>query len=87
MRGAKDTVRSIVISVNARFSTFNNEKVLRIFDDDEMELETIGVKKQAIFFLIPDDDTTYNFIIGCIRRCFRRRTVPQESIVIFCHCR
>ena len=66
MRGAKDTVRSIVISVNARFSTFNNEKVLRIFDDDEMELETIGVKKQAIFFLIPDDDTTYNFIIGML---------------------
>lgn len=66
MRGAKDTVRSIVISVNARFGVFNSEKVLRIFDDDEMELETIGLKQQALFLKIPDEDTTYNVIAGML---------------------
>ena len=66
MRGAKDTVRSVVMSVNARFVNFQNEKILRIFDDDELELETIGTKQQALFLKIPDEDTTYNFVVGML---------------------
>lgn len=66
MRGAKDTVRSIVISVNARFVNFQSEKLLRIFDDDELELETMGIKKQNLFLIIPDEDTTFNFVVGML---------------------
>lgn len=73
MRGAADTVRSIVISANARFDKFHNEELLRILDDDEMELESlftgkIGDKKADIdlFLVIPDDKSTYNFVIGML---------------------
>lgn len=66
MRGAKDTVRSIVISVAARFVNFQSEKLLRIFDDDELELETMGIQKQNLFLIIPDEDTTFNFVVGML---------------------
>ncbi|MEG0155831.1 MAG: type IV secretory system conjugative DNA transfer family protein [Lachnospiraceae bacterium] len=75
MRGAKDTVRSIVISADARFGVFSEESLLRILDDDQMELESIGtghvkgregLTKTMLFLVVPDDDSTYNFVVGML---------------------
>ena len=73
MRGAGDTVRSIIISANARLAKLENEKVLRMMDHDDMHFEELGIgengdeqTKTALFCLIPDSDKTYNFIVGML---------------------
>ena len=73
MSGAADTVRSIIISANARLAKIESESVLRLFDHDEMGLEELGIgengdeqTKTALFCLIPDSDKTYNFIVGML---------------------
>lgn len=64
MRGAADTVRSIIISMNARLAPVETEAILSILDDDEIDIPLIGTRKTAIYCVIPDNDTTYNFLIG-----------------------
>lgn len=73
MRGAKDTVRSIVISANARLSKLEDNEVLRILSNDDMHLSETGLgvnndgqTKTVIFCVIPDDDDSYNFVIGML---------------------
>lgn len=73
IRGAGDTVRSIIISANARFAPFSNEELLRILDGDDIDLPSIGTgvngdekTKTVLFCVIPDDDSTYNFIPGML---------------------
>ena len=73
MRGAGDTVRSIIISANSRLAFLENKKVLRILSRDEMNLADIGIgvngdceTKTALFCVIPDSDKSYNFIIGML---------------------
>lgn len=74
MRGAGDTVRSIVISANARFAALaNNSKLLDILDDDDIDLPSIGIgvngdleTNTALFCALPDDDSTYNFVAGML---------------------
>ena len=73
MRGAGDTVRSIIISANSRLASLENEKVLRMLSKDEMQLAELGIgasadakTKTALFCVIPDSDKTYNFIIGLL---------------------
>lgn len=73
MKGAPDTVRSIVISASARFARFQSEEVLSIFDHDEMHLEEMGTginwdnkTKTALFCVISDSDPTYNFIVSML---------------------
>ena len=75
VRGAGDTVRSIIISANARFAPFDNEALLQLLDEDELDLESIGTgisrdgkrcKETALFCCTPDDDTTFNFVAGML---------------------
>ena len=73
MRGAGDTIRSIIISVNARLAPLENEQILRIFDRDEMNLAELGIgvngdeeTRTALFCVIPDSDKTYNFVVGML---------------------
>ena len=73
MRGAGDTIRSIIISVNARLAPLENEQVLRLFDRDEMKLAELGIgvngderTRTALFCVIPDSDKTYNFVVGIL---------------------
>lgn len=74
MSGATDTVRSIVISANARMAIFENAQVRRLLEKDEMNLSSIGTGevdgeenvKTALFCVIPDADTTYNCIAGML---------------------
>lgn len=66
MRGAADTVRSIIISANARLAPVQSEAILSILDDDEIDIPLLGTRKTAIYCVIPDNDTTYNFLIGIL---------------------
>lgn len=73
MRGAADTVRSIIISANARLNPLKSPEVLDLLRDDEMDIAEIGAGKNfdkktktALFCVIPDNDKTFNFIIGML---------------------
>lgn len=73
MRGAGDTVRSIIISANSRLATLENKQVLRMLSKDELRLEELGIgvngdkkTKTALFCVIPDSDKSYNYIIGLL---------------------
>lgn len=71
--GAVDTVRSIIISANSRLAYLQNPKVLRILDKDDMHISFMGEgvyenpeRKTALFCVIPDNDKSYNFIVGLL---------------------
>jgi type IV secretion system protein VirD4 len=73
MRGAGDTVRSIIISANSRLAFLENKQVLRMLSKDEMNLSELGIgvngdgeTRTALFCVIPDSDKSYNFIIGML---------------------
>lgn len=73
MRGAGDTVRSIIISANSRLAYLENKQVLRLLLKDELNLAELGIgvngdgtTKTALFCVIPDSDKSYNFIIGML---------------------
>lgn len=71
--GAADTIRSIIISVHARLAYLQNEEILRILDDDDMDFAALGEgvygnpdRKTALFCIIPDNDKSYNCIVGML---------------------
>lgn len=73
MRGAGDTVRSIIISANSRLAFLENKQVLRMLSRDDLQLAELGIgvngdgeTKSALFCVIPDSDKSYNFIIGML---------------------
>ena len=73
MRGAGDTVRSIIISANSRLAFLENKQVLRLLSRDDLDLAELGIgvngdgeTKTALFCVIPDSDKSYNFIIGML---------------------
>lgn len=64
MRGAADTVRSIIISANSRLQYIQSPEIIDFMSEDEMDIPSIGEKKTAVFCIIPDVDKTYNFLAG-----------------------
>lgn len=66
MLGAADTVRSIIISANARLAPIQSEAILQILDDDEIDISTLGTQKTVVYCVIPDNDKTYNFLVGML---------------------
>ncbi|MCD7825106.1 MAG: type IV secretory system conjugative DNA transfer family protein [Clostridiaceae bacterium] len=66
MRGAADTVRSIITTMNARLASLQNDTVLEMLWDDEMDFGSFGTEKSALFCVIPDNDKTFNYIIGLL---------------------
>ena len=73
IRGAGDTVRSIMISANSRLALLENPQILRILSKDDLHLEELGIgvngdkhTRTALFCIIPDSDKSYNFIVGML---------------------
>ena len=58
------TAKSILISCGARLAPFDIAELREIMSYDELELDKLGDEKTALFFLISDTDTTYNFIVA-----------------------
>ncbi|MBR6610277.1 MAG: type IV secretory system conjugative DNA transfer family protein [Oscillospiraceae bacterium] len=64
--GSGKTLKSIQITLVSRLEKFNLETLASITQTDEMELNTLGEKKTAIFAVIPDNDSSFNFIVGML---------------------
>ena len=58
------TAKSILISCGARLAPFDIPQLREIMSYDEMELDRMGDRKTAAFFVISDTDSTYNFIVA-----------------------
>ncbi len=64
--GAAKTLKSIQITLASRLEKFNLESLASICSTDELELQTLGTKKVALFALIPDNDTSFNFLVSIL---------------------
>ena len=64
--GSAKTLKSIQITLAARLEKFNLESLAALMTTDELELETLGEKKTALFALIPDNDTSFNFLVSLL---------------------
>jgi type IV secretion system protein VirD4 len=59
---AGKTAKSILISCGARLSPFDIRELRQLMEYDELSLDTIGDKKTALFVIISDTDSTFNFV-------------------------
>ena len=64
--GSGKTLKSIQISLISRLEKFNLESLASITQYDELELPLMGERKTAVFAVIPDNDTSFNFIVGML---------------------
>lgn len=64
--GSAKTLKSIQITLAARLEKFNLESLVSLTSTDELELETLGERKTALFALIPDNDTSFNFLVSIL---------------------
>lgn len=64
MRGAADTVRSIIISANSRLAPIQSPEIIDLLSEDEFDIPSIGTQKTVVYCIIPDSDKTYNFLVG-----------------------
>lgn len=64
--GAAKTIKSIQITLASRLEKFNLDSLASMVIADEMELAKMGTKKTALFALIPDNDTSYNFLVSIL---------------------
>ncbi|MEG0407548.1 MAG: type IV secretory system conjugative DNA transfer family protein [Bacilli bacterium] len=65
-QAAGKTAKSILISVGVRLAPFNLDTIASITSVDELELNLVGERKTAIFAVIPDNDSTFNFLVGML---------------------
>ena len=64
--GSAKTLKSIQITLASRLEKFNLESLSKLTMTDELELEKLGEEKVALFALIPDNDTSFNFIVSIL---------------------
>ena len=64
---AGKTAKSILISCGARLAPFDIAELRDIMSYDEMELDKIGDRKTALFLIMSDTDTTFNFVIAMLQ--------------------
>jgi len=64
--GSAKTLKSIQITLSSRLEKFNLIDLANLTRIDEMELYNIGEKKVALFALIPDNDTSFNFLVSIL---------------------
>ena len=65
-QAAGKTAKSILISVGVRLAAFNLDSMASLTKFDELELDKIGERKTALFADIPDNDSTFNFLVGML---------------------
>ena len=63
------TAKSILITAAVRLSAFILPEINRITSHDELELHLLGERKQAVFCVIPDNDSTFSFLVGMLYTC------------------
>ena len=63
---AGKTAKSILISCGARLAPFDIKELRELMETDDMELDTIGDRKTALFVIISDTDDTFNFVVSIL---------------------
>lgn len=61
---AGKTAKSILISCGARLAPFDIKELRELMSEDEMNLDTLGDRKTALFVIISDTDDTFNFVVS-----------------------
>lgn len=79
--GSGKTLKSIQITLISRLEKFNLESLAGITQTDEMELWNLGEKKTAIFAVIPDNDSSFNFLVGMLYTQLFQQLYYQADIV------
>ena len=64
--GSAKTLKSIQITLASRLEKFNLESLASLTITDELDLTSLGEKKVALFALIPDNDSSFNFIVSIL---------------------
>ena len=64
--GSAKTLKSIQITLASRLEKFNLESLAKLTMVDELDLRTLGEKKTALFALIPDNDSSFNFLVSIL---------------------
>ena len=64
--GSGKTLKSIQVTLQSRLEKFNLESMAKLTNTDELSLSTLGEKKVALFAIIPDNDTSFNFLVSIL---------------------
>lgn len=80
-QAAGKTAKSILISVGVRLAAFNLDSIAGITSCDELELDQVGERKTAIYAVIPDNDSTFNFLIGMLYTQLFQMLYYQADII------
>lgn len=79
--GSGKTLKSIQITLVSRLEKFNLDSLASMTQADEMELWSLGEKKTAIFAVIPDNDSSFNFIVGLLYTQLFQQLYYQADVV------
>ena len=79
--GSGKTLKSIQITLVSRLEKFNLESLAGMTQTDEMELWSLGERKTAIFAVIPDNDSSFNFIVGLLYTQLFQQLYYQADVV------
>ena len=79
--GSGKTLKSIQITLISRLEKFNLESLACITQNDELELWSIGEKKTAVFAIIPDNDSSFSFLVGMLYTQLFQQLYYQADVI------
>ncbi len=79
--GSGKTLKSIQITLTSRLEKFNLESLASITQNDELELWSIGEKKTAVFAIIPDNDSSFSFLVGMLYTQLFQQLYYQADVI------
>lgn len=79
--GSGKTLKSIQITLISRLEKFNLESLASITQNDELELWSIGEKKTAVFAIIPDNDSSFSFLVGMLYTQLFQQLYYQADVI------
>ena len=79
--GSGKTLKSIQITLISRLEKFNLTSLAGITQTDELDLAQVGEKKTAIYAVIPDNDASFNFIVGMLYTQLFQQLYYQADVV------
>lgn len=79
--GSAKTLKSIQITLISRLEKFNLTSLASITQHDEMDLWSLGEQKTAVFAVIPDNDSSFNFIVGMLYTQLFQQLYYQADVV------
>lgn len=79
--GSGKTLKSIQITLISRLEKFNLESLASITQNDDLELWSIGEKKTAVFAIIPDNDSSFSFLVGMLYTQLFQQLYYQADVI------